>query len=125
MRYFARGRPEYIAISHGIAHSEVFYSCWKVVDAVNKCPALGFGFPVSHEKQKELAQAFQAKSAASFDCCVGTTGGMLLWIERPGIADCERAHCGAKKFFSGRKQKFGLKTCRPHVMLKENSWTFQ
>jgi DDE superfamily endonuclease len=108
IRYFAGGRPDDIAISHGIAHSEVFYSCWKVVDAVNKCPELAFSFPASHALQKELALAFKAKSAAGIDCCVGATDGMLLWIERPGAADCERAHVGAKKFFCGRKHKFGL-----------------
>jgi hypothetical protein len=108
IRYFAGGRPEDIAISHGIAHSEVFYSCWKVVDAVNKCPELAFGYPESHEKQRELALAFKAKSAAGIDCCAGAVDGMLLWIERPTAADCERAHCGPKKFYCGRKHKFGL-----------------
>jgi hypothetical protein len=108
IRYFAGGRPEDIAISHGIAHSEVFYSVWKVVDAVNRCEELGFTFPMSHAGQQELALAFKAKSAAGIDCCVGATDGMLLWIERPGTSDCERAHCGAKKFFCGRKHKFGL-----------------
>jgi hypothetical protein len=33
---------------------------------------------------------------------------MLLWIERPDNADCQRAHCGPKKFFCGRKHKFGM-----------------
>jgi DDE superfamily endonuclease len=108
IRYFAGGRPEDIAISHGISHSEVFYSCWKVVDAVNKCPDLAFSYPECHEKQKELALAFQAKSAAGIDCCAGAVDGMLLWIERPTAADCELAHCGSKKFFCGRKHKFGL-----------------
>jgi DDE superfamily endonuclease len=32
----------------------------------------------------------------------------LLWIENPSTADCEQAACGAKKFFCGRKHKFGL-----------------
>jgi hypothetical protein len=108
IRYFAGGRPEDIAICHGIAHSEVFYSVWKVVDAVNRCEELAFGFPASHAKQQELALAFKAKSAAGIDCCVGAVDGMLLWIERPTNADCERAHCGSKKFFCGRKHKFGL-----------------
>jgi hypothetical protein len=108
IRYFAGGRPEDIAISHGIAHSEVFYSCWKVVDAVNKCPDLAFSFPASHEQQQELALAFKAKSAAGIDCCVGAVDGMLLWIERPTNVDCDRAECGPKKFFCGRKHKFGL-----------------
>ena len=37
IRYFAGGRPEDIALVHGISHSAVFESVWKVVDAVNKC----------------------------------------------------------------------------------------
>jgi DDE superfamily endonuclease len=78
------------------------------VDAVNKCPDLAFGFPRCHEKQKQLALAFKAKSAAAIDCCVGATDGMLLWIERPTNVDCDRAECGPKKFFCGRKHKFGL-----------------
>jgi DDE superfamily endonuclease len=108
IRYFAGGRPEDIAISHGISHSEVFYSCWKVVDAVNKCPELAFSYPANHEKQKRLALAFKEKSTAGIDCCAGATDGMLLWIERPSDVDCKIAQCGSKKFFYGRKHKFGL-----------------
>jgi hypothetical protein len=103
IRYFAGGRPEDIAISHGIAHLKVFYSCWKVVDAVGKCKELAICFPEDHNKQKEMAAAFKAKSAAAIDCCVGAVDGMLFWIERPSAADCEIAHCGSKKFFCGRK----------------------
>jgi hypothetical protein len=108
IRYFAGGRPDDISISHGIAHSEVFYSCWKVVDAVGKCNELSISFPEDHNKQQQMAAAFKAKSAAGIDCCVGAVDGMLLWIERPRAADCERGHCGSKKFFCGRKHKFGL-----------------
>jgi DDE superfamily endonuclease len=108
IRYFAGGRPDDIAISHGIAHSEVFNSVWKVVDAVNACDALAFGFPECHEKQKALALAFKSQSACSIDCCVAATDGLMIWIERPSVKGCEAAHCGAKKFFCGRKHKFGL-----------------
>jgi hypothetical protein len=108
IRYFAGGRPDDIAISHGIGHSEVFFSVWKVVDAVNKCPALDFEFPSSHAKQRELAKAFEANSQAGFDCCVGAVDGILIWIERPSSAVCDQAGCGPKKFFCGRKHKFGL-----------------
>jgi hypothetical protein len=108
VRYFAGGRPDDIAISHGIAHSEVFNSVWKVVDAINKCQELDFGFPACHEKQKSIAAGFRDKSACGFDCCVGATDGLLIWIEKPSNADCDKAHCGAKKFFCGRKHKFGL-----------------
>jgi DDE superfamily endonuclease len=108
IRYFAGGRPEDIAISHGISHSEVFYSCWKVVDAVNNCPELAFSYPDCHNKQQEIALAFKEKSVAGIDCCAGAIDGMLLWIERPSVADCAIAECGSKKFFCGRKHKFGL-----------------
>jgi hypothetical protein len=108
IRYFAGGRPEDIAISHGISHSEVFYSCWIVVDAVNKCTELAIDFPKCHEKQKELALAFEKKSAAGIDCCAGAADGMLLWIEKPTQVECDAAECDAKKFYCGRKGKFGL-----------------
>jgi hypothetical protein len=59
LRYFASGSPEDIAICHDIGHSEVFNSgCWRVVDAVNKCPELTFDFPTCHQKQMEMALAF-------------------------------------------------------------------
>ena len=54
IRYFAGGKPEDISVVHGISHTEVYNSCWMVVDAVNHCAALAFAFPVCHEKQKEL-----------------------------------------------------------------------
>lgn len=108
IRYFAGGRPDDISISHGIAHSEVFYSCWVVVDAVNKCPDLDISYPVCHDKQRDLAKAFFDKSAAGIGCCAGATDGMLLWIEKPSLAECELAECAAKKFFCGRKHKYGL-----------------
>jgi hypothetical protein len=108
LRYFAGGRPSDIAISHGIANSEVYNSCWKVVDAVNKCPELSLGFPSCHEKQKALALAFKECSQCGIDTCVAATDGLLIWIERPSVADCKYAQCGPKKFFCGRKHKFGL-----------------
>jgi DDE superfamily endonuclease len=108
IRYFAGGRPEDIAICHGIGHSEVFNSCWRVVDAVNKCPELAIDFPKCHEKQKEMALAFQEKSAVGIDCCAAAVDGMLLWIEKPTEGDCVLAECSAKKIFCGRKHKFGL-----------------
>jgi hypothetical protein len=110
IRYFAGGRPEDIAICHGIGHSEVYICCWTVVDAVNKCkcPELSIDFPTDHQEQKQLALAFKAKSAVGIDCCAGAVDGMLLWIEKPTEADCAEAECHAKKFFCGRKHKFGL-----------------
>jgi hypothetical protein len=40
--YFAGGDTYNISIAHGILHTEVFWSIWCVVDAVNKYPELSF-----------------------------------------------------------------------------------
>ena len=39
---------------------------------------------------------------------MGAIDGMLLWMEKPTEEDCKIAECGPKKFFCGRKHKFGL-----------------
>jgi DDE superfamily endonuclease len=108
LRYFAGGRPEDIAIVHGVSHSEVFRSVWKVVDAVLECDDLAINFPSDHAKQRELAEGFASKSQAGFKTCCGAIDGMLLWTERFSDEECVKAGCSSKKFFCGRKHKFGL-----------------
>lgn len=108
LRYFAGGSAYDIALVHGISHTEVFNSVWKVVDAVNACRELAIEFPSDHNKQRQLAAEFQAKSEADFAGCVGAIDGLLIWIEKPSEKNCELAECGPKKFFCGRKGKSGL-----------------
>jgi DDE superfamily endonuclease len=108
VRYFAGGRPEDICLVHGVSHSEVFKSVWKVVDAVLACEQLSFSFPSDHEKQKELAVGFASKSQPGFSNCCGAINGMLLWTERFSDEERAKAGCASKKFFCGRKHKFGL-----------------
>jgi hypothetical protein len=108
LRYFAGGRPEDIALVHGVSHTEVFRSVWFVVDAVNRCDPLSFSFPSDHKEQKAIAKGFQSKSQPSFGSCAGAIDGMLLWIEKPTDYEALLAQCGPKKFFCGRKHKFGL-----------------
>jgi DDE superfamily endonuclease len=108
IRYFAGGRPDDISVSHGVSHSEVFVSVWQVVDAVNRCPALDISFPECHDEQRKMALAFQEKSEVGIDCCVAAIDGLLLWIEKPSSRDCRVSTVGAKKFFCGRKHKFGM-----------------
>jgi hypothetical protein len=107
-RYFVRGRPEDIALVHGVSHSEAFRSIWRVVDAVLACEEMAFELPSDHAKQKALVAGFQKKSQPRFDYCFASIDGMLLWTEKPSQTECERAGCGSKKFFCGRKHKFGL-----------------
>ena len=82
LRYFAGGSAYDIALVHGVSHSEVFNSIWRVVDAVMECNDLAFSFPVDHDAQQQLALEFKKKSAASFPNCVGAVDGMLLWRRR-------------------------------------------
>ena len=108
LRYFAGGRPDDISISHGISHSEVFTSIWRVVDAVNSCDKLTFKYPTDHAKQKDVAAGFARKSKAGFKNCSGAIDCMLIWIEKPSEKSCRISECDAQKFFCGRKHKYGL-----------------
>ena len=48
------------------------------------------------------------KSQAGFDNCVGAIDGMLVWIEKPNKKECRKVGVGSKKFYCGRKKKYGL-----------------
>jgi hypothetical protein len=64
IRYFAGGRPEDNAISHGISHSEVLYSCWKVVGDVNNCPELAFSYLDCHTTTTGDCTCFQGEECS-------------------------------------------------------------
>ena len=108
LRYLAGASVYDIALVHGISVSQVYESIWIVIDAINKCTELSFEFPFCHQKQKALAEGFRGLSDAGFDICVGAIDGILIWMDQPNKNDCEKAQCGPKKFFCGRKKKFGL-----------------
>jgi hypothetical protein len=93
---------------HGVFHTEVFKSVWRVVDAVNQCKQLKIKFPEDHDEQSRIAAEFEKKSRAGFKNCVGAIDGILISTEKPNMKDCEMTSCGPKKFFCGRKKKFGL-----------------
>ena len=53
IRFFAGGSPYDIAVSHGIARSEVYKSVWTIVDLVNTLPEFSpLRYPNCHEEQK-------------------------------------------------------------------------
>jgi len=108
LRCFAGGRPDDIALVHGISHSAVFESAWEIVDAANGCPELEIKFPADHTVQKQIAAGFRKNSKANFNNVVGAIDGMMVWTERPQLRDCESATVGPKKFFCGHKKTFGL-----------------
>jgi len=93
---------------HSMSHSAVCNSVWRIVDAVNRTEELNINFPTSHFEQRKIAHGFRKASRASFDICIGAINCMLPWIERPTEKSNQKARCGSKKFFCGRKSKFGL-----------------
>jgi hypothetical protein len=93
---------------HGVSHSEVFNSIWKVVDAVNSCDKLHIQYPESHKEKEQIARQFQEKSDARFAMCAGCIDGMLVWFEKLSKQMCKEAKCGPMKFMCGRKKKYGV-----------------
>ena len=108
LRYFAGGDAYDIMISHGVSHSAVYASIWSVMDAVNKSPFLKVEFPRQHSTQYAIARQFRQKSEAALDNCVGAIDGMLVWVTKPKVHDCEGMSIGAGRFYCGRKKKYGV-----------------
>ena len=60
-------------------------------------------------KNNSLWQKFKALSKAQSDSCAGCIDGILIWIHKPSTPDLDNnIEFGSKKFFCGRKKKFGL-----------------
>jgi hypothetical protein len=96
LRVFAGGSPLGISVVHGIiSHSEVFGSAWIVVDAVNQWESLPTTFPCCHMEQRQVAAEFSAVNGAGMqETCIGATGGLLIWTNKPGPACCKLTGCG-------------------------------
>jgi hypothetical protein len=108
IRFFAGGDPKDIMGVHGVSHSVVFESVWRVVDAVNRCNALHYQFPEDYDEQYKLARGFEAKSKAGFNNCVGTIDGILIWIQQPDKNEYTFDQILPGKYFSYNKKKYGL-----------------
>lgn len=110
LRYFCGGDPKDIGHTHGVSNTtEVMKSVWYVVDAVNATPSLDIKFPSTHEGQRKVAAWFRRKSRIGLGNCVGAIDRLLVWIHKPTSIDVEEnIGFGPKKFFCGRKKKFGL-----------------
>ena len=57
---------------------------------------------------QEIAVDFMFRSKAGFDNCVGCIDGMLLWIEKPFLKECEKVGVDSGKFYCSQKAKFRL-----------------
>jgi hypothetical protein len=108
LRYFAGGSPYDIMAKYGISHASVLESIWVVVEAVNSYDEFVIEYPASETAQLKIAREFQNVSEVQFSNCAGAIDGILIWIIKPLEEDAINAGCGRRKFFCGRKGKFGL-----------------
>jgi hypothetical protein len=122
LQYFAGGGSPYdIQIAHGVSHTKVFRSVWRVVDAVNRCKKMEVKFPEDHAEQNHIAQGFKACSPqAKFSNCVGTIDGILIWIEKPQQTGCNLV---PRNSFAVKRKSLGS-TCKLSVMRKAVIWIF-
>ena len=108
LRYFAGGSPLDIALVFGICYKDVMKSVWAVVNAINKTPEFAILYPECPDEQSKIAEGFKRRSTAGFDTCAGAIDGMLVWTHRPSAVDLRRMKLKPRKFYCGRKKKFGL-----------------
>ena len=105
IHYFAGGDPWDIACVYKVNRSAVYERVWLVVDAINRTKELDIKYATSHEAQKAVAKEFKGRSSVG---CAGCVDGILVWIHKPSTTELEKLGIGGKKFFCGRKKKFGL-----------------
>lgn len=53
LRYLAGGDPYDIHLTHGIGYTTFFSCVWRVINAINSCPALKIRFPTDHKLKKK------------------------------------------------------------------------
>jgi hypothetical protein len=108
LRYFAGGDPYDIAIVFHVSRTCVFLSIWLIVEAINTSDALDISYPSDYDGQREIAEGFRKASAVDFGNCGGCIDGILIWINKPSVRELEKVGIGGRKFYCGRKKKFGL-----------------
>jgi hypothetical protein len=108
LRYFSGGSKDDLCPLYGIRYAAADRAVKFVVDAINDCPQLKIEYSCDHVRQLQIAQEFKHKSQTNIDICTGVVDSMLLWTSMPSINDCILLNFEPKKFFCGRKNKFGL-----------------
>ena len=108
IRYFAGGDPCDICLVHQVCHAEFYRSVWIIVDAIHASNEFDIKFPSDYAMQQQMAAKFSQKSSIGLTNCVGAVDGILIWTNRPSKDDLENLGFGPKKFFCGRKHKFGM-----------------
>ena len=108
LRMFAGASVYDLAVIFGVHLATIYRSLWYIVDIINDTSTIGIKFPDTLVEQEKIAEGFKKKSWVGFDNCVGCIDGMLVWIDKPTKNSLMETKVGPKKFFCGRKKKFGL-----------------
>ena len=108
LRYF-QGYPN-LAVQeiYQVSHAVVLDSVWIVVQAINEFQPFNLGYPMEHEKQRQIAKDFKECSHdVNFDCCAGAIDGILIWIHQPTRDDAKASGVDQqRRYYCGRKSKF-------------------
>jgi hypothetical protein len=108
IRFFAGTSVHELISVYGASQTYVYDSVGLVIDAVNTCQQLQIGYPESRYEQRKIARGFQSKSKADIPYCAGAIDGLLIWINKPTIAQCKLSNVGQTKYYCGRKFMYGL-----------------
>jgi hypothetical protein len=85
-----------IKVAHDISKTAVYDSMWA---AVNDCESFQMEYPSCHDEQRRIAKEFKNRSMAGFTNCGGCIDGMLLCLEKPTNAECQRVQVDSGKFY--------------------------
>jgi hypothetical protein len=105
LRYFAGGCPYDIAPLYGVAISEVLFSVWVIVNAINTCDNFTISYPESLEEQRKIARGFQNASTPGILNCTGAIDGILIWTLKPSLKDANKSGIWQKKFLCEKKKQ--------------------
>jgi hypothetical protein len=108
LHYFAGGAPTDLMCKYGVSHASVFVSVWVVVEEIKNVKEFNFEYPSSHEEQLHFARFFEKKSKPGFHNCTGVIDGILICMHKPNEKEAKYSKVNQKKYFCGRKHKFGL-----------------
>lgn len=108
LRYFAGGDADDIGVIHGVHRNEVLESVRRIINAVHASPTLAIKFPTDYAEQQRVVDGFKEKSSIGVWNCVGAIDGILIWTHKPRWIELLALGYGPKKFFCGRKKKYGV-----------------
>jgi hypothetical protein len=108
LRYFAGGDPLDIMMVFKVSRGMVLQCVWIVVAAIHRTKELDLKYPRSYKEQEAVAAEFCKASAVGFNNCAGCIDGILIWIHKPSNKELDKVGFGGRKFYCGRKKKFGL-----------------